>query len=243
MICDDNDTHNKILSRYLQDYARSHNHTFIIHSANEPFKSIQLSTEHSVDIALLDIDLGKFCGIDLGKRLKKIDPSIHLVYITSFPDFAISAIKSRAYDYVLKPITPQKLETMLMEYFDQKNQTSQHEGPYIILDIPQGIIKQEIHNVLYIEKVGRHVFIHTTSESIRLSITIKELLNNPSINQYFIQCHQSILINASKIVSYKKQFVRLRDVDHDLPVSRGFKQQVQSKFMNHLMENKVGELV
>jgi len=59
----------------------------------------------TVSLIISDVRLPKMSGIDLGRKIQKIDSRIPLILMTDFADVAdaVSAVKEGAYDYVPKP--------------------------------------------------------------------------------------------------------------------------------------------
>ena len=81
------------------------------------------------DLLLLDIEFNALCsqnmsGIELGIKLRSIFDNYNscIVYVTSFKEYAIDAIKIRPYDYIQKPVTKEKIAALLDSFIaDSKN--------------------------------------------------------------------------------------------------------------------------
>ena len=56
------------------------------------------------EAVFLDIDMPQHNGLELGLQIKMQLPTIALVYITAYPQYALDAFKSYPIDYILKPI-------------------------------------------------------------------------------------------------------------------------------------------
>ncbi|HER9922007.1 TPA: response regulator [Streptococcus pyogenes] len=67
------------------------------------------------DIVLTDINMPKLNGIQLAELIKQESPQTHLVFLTGYDDFnyALSALKLGADDYLLKPFSKADVEDML----------------------------------------------------------------------------------------------------------------------------------
>ena len=65
------------------------------------------------DIAFLDIEIGDMNGVDLAKRIKTIYPCCDIVFCTGYSDYATQAFDLGASDYLMKPITKEKMEHAL----------------------------------------------------------------------------------------------------------------------------------
>src|SRR5512139_613100 len=67
------------------------------------------------DILLLDIKMEGMSGLEVLKRVKEIDPDVSVVMITAYGSIpsAIEAMKSGAYEYLLKPFDPDELIVLI----------------------------------------------------------------------------------------------------------------------------------
>ncbi len=58
----------------------------------------------SVSVAFLDIEIGTNSGLKLSETLHEISPKTKLIFLTSFPDYALSAWDTEAVSFILKPL-------------------------------------------------------------------------------------------------------------------------------------------
>ena len=72
-------------------------------------------TQGEVDIAFLDIELGDMNGVELAKRIKAECPLCNIVFCTGYSSYATQAFDLGASDYLVKPITNEKLEHALSQ--------------------------------------------------------------------------------------------------------------------------------
>ncbi|MBM4338645.1 MAG: sigma-54-dependent Fis family transcriptional regulator [Deltaproteobacteria bacterium] len=81
-------------------------------NASEALRKLQ---EGPWDIALLDIKMPGMDGIELQKHIKRIDKTIVVIIITAYAtvDTAVEAMKDGAFDYISKPIDPDKLSVLI----------------------------------------------------------------------------------------------------------------------------------
>ena len=73
---------------------------------NGPKKTIEYAKANRVDLALLDIELGKSSGLDLCRALLEINPCTRVVYLTAYPDYSLDAWGTGACGFMVKPLTP-----------------------------------------------------------------------------------------------------------------------------------------
>jgi len=75
----------------------------------DPYEALEAAQEEQPDIAFLDIELPEMNGFELAERLLLIRPKIRIVFVTAYQDYAIKAFDINALDYLLKPVTADRL--------------------------------------------------------------------------------------------------------------------------------------
>jgi DNA-binding NtrC family response regulator len=95
--------------------------TSLIESVPEKVEP-RLSLPEPVDLVLLDIQMPGLNGLDLLQRLRVRRPDIGVIMATVLNDLelAVKAIKNGAYNYLLKPIQPGKLQRVVESYFSNQ---------------------------------------------------------------------------------------------------------------------------
>lgn len=75
----------------------------------KPEEALAFAGINQVELAVLDIAMPDMNGIELSKRLRKINPDMAVIFLTAYEEFAMEAIKNRATGYVLKPYSKEDL--------------------------------------------------------------------------------------------------------------------------------------
>jgi DNA-binding NtrC family response regulator len=77
--------------------------------------ALNLLREQAVDLVLTDMMLPGMTGIELVGRIKSIDPNLPVLVITRMNtvQLAVDAMRTGAFDYILKPVNPDDMETRL----------------------------------------------------------------------------------------------------------------------------------
>lgn len=81
-----------------------------------------LSSKEPFDILLLDVRFGEADGLELVRGLGQRYPNLFIVIITAYGsiDLAISAIKSGARDFLIKPIDTHRLKALMEEAIERR---------------------------------------------------------------------------------------------------------------------------
>jgi DNA-binding LytR/AlgR family response regulator len=69
--------------------------------------ALRLIEEKQPDVAFLDIQMPGISGIEVARR---INGACTVVFITAYDKYAVEAFENEALDYVLKPVTEERLE-------------------------------------------------------------------------------------------------------------------------------------
>jgi two-component system LytT family response regulator len=167
------------------------------------------------DLIFLDIQMPGLSGFEM---LNHVDRNqLKVVFITSFNQYAIEAIRYSAFDYLLKPIKDEELKNTLNRYkkvtdelsFKGKIENLLHninttkEEFQLIIPLRQGEKKLQVTNIVRCEADSNytHFFLNdktkfTTSKTLK---ECEELLSEKD----FIRVHKSHLINKRFIQSLK----------------------------------------
>ncbi len=65
------------------------------------------------DIAFLDIHVGKDSGLDVAKKLKKINPDVNIIFTTGYSEYAMDAISLHASGYLMKPVEVEDIKKQI----------------------------------------------------------------------------------------------------------------------------------
>lgn len=173
----------------------------IVATATNPETGIELVEDYRPDIVLLDISMPGMNGFELLNRL--FFRQFTLVFTTAHREYAIEAIKHRAYDYLLKPVD----ETEFRNCMERVNHEPRLAIPLVktddlqVIDLPvkDGILylqQQEIirleasrsYTQFYLEGHIKHLVSRSMGEfEWRLS------------ERLFFRCHHSHIINLRKV--------------------------------------------
>lgn len=75
--------------------------------------ALDFAKNKRVDIAFLDINLEVDSGIDLAKKLQKLNPEINIIFCTGYSEYSLEALDLYCSAYLMKPLTEEKLQKAL----------------------------------------------------------------------------------------------------------------------------------
>jgi len=188
----------------------------VVGIASEPEKGIELIEDYKPEVVFLDINMPRINGFELLNILKY--KNFKLVFTTAYQEYAIKAIKNKAFDYLLKPIHIEELKICadnILDFFGKKELISKPaHGNIIELSVKNGIIFIKPQEIIRLEADRSYTIFymlnnikHVASKSLKEY----EALLDPD---HFYRCHPSHIINlsmVSRILSDDGLFVQMND--------------------------------
>lgn len=107
------------------------------------------------DIILSDINMPNMDGISLAQKVKEFYPNTHIIFITGYDyfDYAVSALKLGADDYVLKPISKKDVEKILVNVTKKLDRERKEEIAHNLIVNSKQVNSSISENSFEIEKL------------------------------------------------------------------------------------------
>lgn len=192
------------------------------------------------DIVCLDIKLSDGTGFNLLEQIEAID--FKLIFITSYSEHAIKAIKYGAFDYILKPIDEDELgdtikricaDDLSNEMIDKRlsiAKKSDDDRDQITLRFANSIRIVDYSDIIYCKSESGYTFFYLKNgEELLCSRGLKyfaDLLDD----KQFIRVHKSFLVNRSYVQEYHNDGVLILKNKIEIPVATRRKDLVLSIF-------------
>ncbi|MDO8998969.1 MAG: LytTR family DNA-binding domain-containing protein [Bacteroidota bacterium] len=188
---------------------------FIVATSSEPEKGIELIESFHPDVIFLDVNMPKLNGFELLDKL--IFKDFKLVFTTAHQEYALKAIKNKAFDYLLKPIDSNDLKTCIesiINAYSKKDNNTIKQRSLIEIAVNDGVVILKQNQIIRLEASGSYTVIylkdgvkHTASKNLKHF----ESLLDPTI---FNRCHLSHIINLNemtKLISSDGYFALMSD--------------------------------
>lgn len=80
---------------------------------NDPSAILGLVDKHHFDVIFMDIDLDYTNGIDLADQILAKYPYTNIIYVTSYPEYALDSYRTKASTFLMKPVSTEMLKDAL----------------------------------------------------------------------------------------------------------------------------------
>lgn len=117
VLCDDNSADLERLHELSEDYLKSRGLCGETVRFSDPGEVLRYSESGGEDITvyLFDVIMPNYDGIELGKKIRERDKNSAVIYMSVSREYSLDAFSVRAFSYLLKPISREKLFAELDE--------------------------------------------------------------------------------------------------------------------------------
>ena len=79
----------------------------------KPSEALEFARRTPVDLAFLDIEMGKRSGLTVCKDLLAINPKTNVIFLTAYEGYSLDAWSTGASGFLMKPLTVEAVQNQL----------------------------------------------------------------------------------------------------------------------------------
>jgi DNA-binding LytR/AlgR family response regulator len=153
------------------------------------------------DAVFLDIELAGTSGLDAARLLRgEADPPA-IVFVTAHAGYAVDAFAVEAFDYLLKPVDPERLARVVERLGDRRPAQREPVKIPVVAGGRTELIDQE--QVRYAQAEGDYSRVHTYDRSYLSTAALREL-EAALPPERFVRIHRSFLVNLAHVASVRR---------------------------------------
>lgn len=238
-ICDDDIRTLEEIYAMVNRYVEAHVDTaFFVrrfHSSYDLLECLE-NPQRCFHIYLLDIVMPLFNGLDVGRQIRAIDHHAVIIYLTTSGEFALESFSVAPMQYLMKPVTYEKLEPVLQSAMERVHQSVEAN---VLVRIKDGLYNLRYCQIVYLEYINHTIVFHLVDGQILSSMAIRESFSS-YISTYmddprFIKPHASYLVNMDHVQSLiGNEFIMVGGTN--LPISKRMISQVKRRFIDYITQ-------
>ncbi|WP_077615680.1 LytR/AlgR family response regulator transcription factor [Caenibacillus caldisaponilyticus] len=197
------------------------------------------------DVLFLDIELAEDNGIEIAKKLSKMDNRPEIVFATAYDEFALEAFELNALDYLLKPFdehrviqTVNKLERIVemkkaSRRADAASARTGEAPKKLAINLDEKIIVLNPQDIYSLEAAGGQTIITAQDKKYRVNeslISLERKLRDTTIERV----HRSYLVNLDKVAQiepwFHSTYLLVLPNGEKIPVSRTYAKKLKQWF-------------
>ena len=197
-------------------------------------------------VAFLDIKMPGLSGLEVAKN---ITVDCIVVFITAYDEFAIEAFENEAIDYLLKPVTDERLEKtierlkrrlaspppasprQLTETIERLLATMENKEEAGYLKWIKARLGEEVRlvavdDVYFFKAEDKYTVVKTRGSEYLIKLSIQQLTEELDPDQFW-HIHRSTIVNLNYVAGVHRSFggrllIKLQDMEQALPVSKSY---------------------
>jgi len=213
----------------------------VVGEARNGNAALRLVQDTQPDIAFIDIQMPGLSGLEVAR---KIAGKCLVVFITAHDKYAIQAFESEAIDYLLKPISDERLEKTIKRLKEHLSLSTAPDITAALEKVSLSLRKSSqylqwikalhhesvrlipVGDVYYFKAADKYTGVRTREGEFLIRMTVKELEEKLDPDQFW-RVHRAAIVNAKAIQTAHRSFagtytIRFRDIQDQVTVSRAY---------------------
>ena len=208
-------------------------------------EALELVESKRPHIAFLDIRMPGLSGMEVAKRIAGL---CHVVFVTAFDQYAVEAFEREAMDYLLKPVSKERLLQTVQRLKNQLDAST--EPPAGLAEVVEQVLSKlpgrggtdflrwvrtqnkdsirliPVEEVDYFKAEDKYTLVITKEGESLIKKSIKELARELDPGQFW-QIHRGMIVNVSRIDKVSRSLtgrgvLKLKERPEVLTVSRNY---------------------
>ncbi len=189
-----------------------------------------------VDLLFLDVEMGKENGMDAAKKIRTVNRNLLIVFVTGYTDYVFDGYQVNALDYLVKPVSPEKLKEVLLR---AKELLTPPADRFFILKNADGAYRLPWNDILYFYSDRRYIHLVTAVKTYTFYGKLNDI--EKQVRKNFVRIHQRYLVNSDNVTFVGGNFVTVDNpACEKLPVSRAYKKEASEKLARVLLSGFSG---
>ena len=195
----------------------------VVGTARNAQTGLDLIIDEHPDLIFLDVNMPGHDGFWLADKLKHFENGSDIIFVTAYDEYAIKAIKYSAFDFLVKPVSPDDVQNSILRYRNlhqpepmaEKLQrlTDYVNQAKLKLNTLYGFVMVSPKDIVYSQAEGAYCRIFLTNGKEELLSMHLKLLEEKLPSQTFLRINRSTTINLDYLESFNRKTKTVTLVD------------------------------
>jgi two-component system, LytTR family, response regulator LytT len=185
--------------RYL---LAAHEDVDVVGEAATAGEALTLGVGLRPDVVFLDVEMPGLSGLEAAPLVRERRQAPAVVFVTAHDRYAVEAFAVEAFDYLLKPVDPERLARVVARLRERSGDSA---GPVekIAVVAGGGTELLDFDQVHYVQADGDYSRVHTYDRSYLSTASLAELERRLPAGR-FARIHRSHLVNLAKVAAVRR---------------------------------------
>lgn len=193
-VVDDEENARRVILKYLERHCEDYE---IVFEATDYQEAVDCTLQLKPDLLFLDVHLLDGTGIEVAQEIKD-KSNAKIIFTTAYNEYAINALRLRAFDYLMKPIDTEEFIDSLKRVVEEIK-SDKAKIPImstIVITTLSGTQLIEKNTILFIKAEASYCNIQlANNKPITISKPLKYIEQQVENDPSFIKIHKSYIVN------------------------------------------------
>ena len=174
----------------------------VVEEAPSAVEALVLVRRNRYDAVFLDVEMPAATGLDLAPLVGQGARPPAVVFVTAHAEYAVEAFAVEAFDYLLKPVEPERLARVVARLREREDPaaTPVRKLPVVAGGRTELIEHADVH---YVQADGDYTRVHVYDRSYLSTASLSEL-EQELPPERFARIHRALLVNLAKVSAVKR---------------------------------------
>lgn len=187
----------------------------------------EIEQKGSMDIILLDIEMGGINGVETARMIREKDSRVILIFISFYDQYCKEMISVQPFAFIDKPVSEKQLEPVMkraLKVLGEKEQIFE----YTYKKVPRKIL---IRKIRYFESDKREINIYSTDGIYSFYKKLDEVeMQIEKMDVKFLRISKSYLVNMNYVKEFRYEKVVMDD-GKELRIGPTYKDKIRKSYL------------
>jgi two-component system, LytTR family, response regulator LytT len=174
----------------------------VVGEAASAGEAVSLVETARPEVVFLDVELPGLTGVEAAALLRDLHDPPAVVFVTAHERYALEAFAVEAFDYLLKPVDPERLVRLVERLHERAGEEVTPVAKVAVVSAGRTELL-DYDQIHFAEAEGDYSRVHTYDRSYLCTASLAELQRQLPAGR-FARIHRSHVVNLAKVVAVRR---------------------------------------
>lgn len=172
----------------------------VVGEAASAREALELAQSVRYDVIFCDVEMPAVTGLDVARLIRQRPGKPLLVFVTAHERYAADAFAAEAFDYLLKPVAPERLARVVERLHEARRAAAPPVEKVAVVGAGGTTALLDDADVVFVRAEGDYSRVHTFDRNYLATASLRELEASLPASR-FARVHRSTIVNLAKVAA------------------------------------------